>query len=178
LTPPAAAEAAGPAPRAEWSAGTDPIARAVFVLLVVACLAAFFITQRLKHTPTAVQNFERTPAFQPSAADPEKRQERISFKLRKPDNITVTIVDSSLNPVATLVHNLPVGSYKQFSLRWNGRRGTATHYGVLVSSSGHRTIVPVNTGPPAPPGEYRVRIQLHRHGGQVYSPSSFLLEGP
>jgi hypothetical protein len=178
LTPPAAAEASGPVPRATWSAGRDPLARAVFALLVVACLAAFFVTQRLKHTPTAVQNFERTPGFQPGSADPERRQERISFKLATADDVTVTIVDSSLDHVATLVRDFPVPRYKQFSLRWNGRRGDARRYSVSVSSSGHRTLVPANSGPLAPPGEYRVRVQLRRQRGAIYSPSSFVLEGP
>ena len=39
----------------------DPLARVVFALLVLACFAAFFLTQRLKHTPTAVQRFKLTP---------------------------------------------------------------------------------------------------------------------
>ena len=30
----------------------------MFALLVLACFAAFFLTQRLKHTPTAVQRFQ------------------------------------------------------------------------------------------------------------------------
>src|SRR5262249_17884676 len=45
---------------------TDRVARAVFALLVAACFAAFFVTQRLKHTPTAVQMFKLTPFFSPS----------------------------------------------------------------------------------------------------------------
>ena len=39
------------------------LARVVFAVLVVACFVAFALTQRLKHTPTPVQNFERTTAF-------------------------------------------------------------------------------------------------------------------
>ena len=50
------------------TAGTDRLARAVFALLVVACFAAFFVTQRLKHTPTAVQAFKLTPFFSPTRA--------------------------------------------------------------------------------------------------------------
>ena len=47
---------------------TDRPARTVFALLVIACLAAFFVTQRLKHTPTAVQLFKLTPRFSPTPA--------------------------------------------------------------------------------------------------------------
>lgn len=176
-----AADAAGrpaPASRASWSPAADPLARAVFALLVLACFAAFFVTQRLKHTPTAVQRFERTLSFAPRSADPEKRQEHISFKLASAGDVTVAIVDSNLNVVATLVRDYPVPRYKQFSLRWNGRRGAARRYEHLVSASGHRTLVPVNTGPLAPPGEYRVRVQLRRHAGALYSPWSFSLVNP
>jgi len=33
----------------------------VFARLVVASFAAFFVTQRLKHTPTVVQRFQHSP---------------------------------------------------------------------------------------------------------------------
>ena len=36
--------------------------RRVFAVLVLACFVAFFLTQRLKHTPTAVQRFKLTPS--------------------------------------------------------------------------------------------------------------------
>jgi hypothetical protein len=176
-----AADAAGrprPASGRTWSPATDPLARAVFALLVLACLAAFFVTQRLKHTPTAVQRFERTPTFQPTSANPARHEEKISFKLAAADDVTVLVVDSHLNTVATLVRDYPVARYKQFSLRWNGRRGTARRLEQLVSSSGHRTLVPINTGPLAPPGEYRLRVDLRRQGGEIYSPWSFTLVGP
>ena len=60
----------------------ERLARTVFALLVVASFAAFFVTQRLKHTPTAVQRFQHSPRFAPHSPDPEHRQERISFKPR------------------------------------------------------------------------------------------------
>ena len=73
---------------------TDPLARVVFAALVLACFAAFIITQRLKHTPTAVQSFKLTPIFSPNPTGHIKA-ERISFKLAKADEVTVTILDSS-----------------------------------------------------------------------------------
>ena len=77
--------------------GPDRAARAVFALLVIACLAAFFVTQRLKHTPTAVQRFEMTPVFSPTASGHIK-QERISFRVARSGAVTVTIVDSAERP--------------------------------------------------------------------------------
>jgi hypothetical protein len=177
------AGAAGSADPAAWGPArvsgrsTDPLVQIVFALLVLACLAAFFLTQHLKHTPTAVQRFERTPTFTPASAIAEDRQEHLSFKLAQADEVTVAIVDSNLNVVATLLHNYPVARYKQLSLRWNGRRGSARRVGVLVSSSGHRSLVPASEGAPAPPGEYRVRVILHNEGREVLSPWSFTLLG-
>ena len=59
------ANRAGGAPAAR-AVSADPLARWVFAALVLACLAAFVITQRLKHTPTAVQSFKSTPIFSPT----------------------------------------------------------------------------------------------------------------
>ncbi len=170
------ATGAGSAPVGRGRTATDPLAAALFALLVLACFGAFFLTQRLKHTPTAVQRFERTPAFSPYSPLAEDRQERISFKLAQADEVTVSIVDANLDVVATLVRDFPVVRYKQFSLRWNGRRGAARAYSTLVSASGHRTLVALTEGPFAPPGEYRVRVELRRQGKEVLSPWSFTLQ--
>lgn len=164
-----------PAAGGTFDAAADPLARTVFAVLVLACFAAFFITQRLKHTPTPVQDFERSPAFTPGSAIAKDRQERLSFKLAVAQEVTVSIIDSNGNTVATLIQNRALPRYKQFSLRWNGRRGTARSYEVLTSTTGHRTLVPLNTGPPAPPGEYRVRVLLRGQHKEVLSPWSFKL---
>jgi hypothetical protein len=162
-----------------WSAADDPLARAVFALLVLAAIAAFFNTQGLKHSPTPVQRFERTPTFSPGSPNPLVREERISFKLASADSVTVSVVNSSnLAVVATLVRDHPLQRYKQFSLHWNGRRGEARRFQVLVSASGHRTLVPINEGAPAPPGEYRVRVDLRHQDREIYSPWSFTLVRP
>jgi hypothetical protein len=153
---------------------TDRLARAVFALLVIACFAAFFITQRLKHTPTVVQLFKLTPFFSPTPAGHIK-EERISFKLSRADEVTVTIVNDKGEDVATLVRRQPVARYKQFSLRWNGRRGVARAARVLSTGDGRSTLEPLNAGPPAPAGEYRVRVALHAQQRTVLSPRSFTL---
>jgi hypothetical protein len=166
----------GPARGRAASERVDPLAGTVFALLVIACFAAFFVTQRLKHTPTAIQRFERTPSFTPSAAPPRNLEE-ISFKLAEADEATVAIIDSDDDVVATLVRDRPLERYKQFSLRWNGRRGTAHRYGVVRTPSGRAVSVAENEGPLAPPGEYRVRVSLRREDRTVLSPWSFTLVG-
>jgi hypothetical protein len=160
----------------EPSAAPDPLARGVFALLVLACFAAFFVTQRLKHTPTVVQRFELNPSFSPYRAD-RLKQEGISFKLARADAVTVAIIDSSGDVVATLVRDYPAPRYKQFSLRWNGRRGTARGERVTRTASGRAILVPRTDGPLAPPGEYRVRVTLREQGRTVLSPRAFTLVG-
>jgi hypothetical protein len=149
----------------------------VFAALVVACFLAFFLTQHLKHTPTPLQTFRLTPFFSPTPSGHIK-EEQISFKLAQADGATVTIVDSSGETVATLVRALPVARYKQLSLRWNGRLGTARTFTSSTAASGVRVVVPRNTGEPAPAGEYRVRVSLHGQRRSVLSPRNFTLVRP
>jgi hypothetical protein len=153
----------------------DPLAGIVFALLVVACFGAFFVTQRLKHSPTAVQRFELTPRFVPTMGG-ALSQERISFKLARADEVTVTIVDSSGNTVATLVRDHAVPRYKQISLRWNGREGVASGYALSHSPDGTPILAAFNRGRLAPAGEYRVHVALRAQDRQLLSPRTFELQ--
>jgi len=170
-SPPARSRARASAP------GGDPLARIVFALLVLACFAAFLITQRLKHTPTAVHSYMLASAFSPYPGG-RTPLEAISFKLANAEDVTVTVLDASGNTVATLVQSYPAPRYKDFSLRWNGRRGIARRYGHLVTPGGRRILVPETEGTIAPPGEYRVGIDLLHRGQQVLLPRSFALVKP
>jgi hypothetical protein len=156
--------------------GADPLARIVFVALVVACFAAFLITQRLKHTPTSVQDFDLTPFFSPYPSGHVK-EAAISFKLEHAETVTVTIIDASGDTVATLVRDWPLARYKQLSLRWNGRRGPARGYRRARSPHGLAILVPLTEGRLAPAGEYRVHLALSHHGA-VLSPQNLTLVAP
>ncbi len=160
-----------------WTPGADPLVRGVFALLVLACLGAFFITQRLKHTPTPVQDFKRTPRFSPYPAAHNKL-EQISFKLDRAEAVTVTVLDTAGTTVATLLDGYAVPRYKQFSLRWNGRTGRARGYSVGHTASGRAFLVPHNRGPLAAAGEYRVRVTLRAQGRSVESPWTLHAGGP
>ena len=166
--------AATPAGGAEARGGAEPLARWVFGALVLACFVAFFITQRLKHQPTAVQQFDLIPFFSPTPAGRHK-QEQISFKLSHAERVTVAVIDSRGNVVATLVRRFPAERYKRVSLRWNGRRGTARGHVTHTTPSGRTYVVALNTGRPAPAGEYRVRLDLSGQANPVLSPHSFTL---
>jgi hypothetical protein len=156
---------------------TERLRRIVFALLVVGCFAALLITQRLKHTPTLVQEPKLTPVFAPASSG-ENREEHIAFKLASADDVTVTIESTGGENVATLVRNLPVPRYKIVSLRWNGRQGTASHYTILRRADGYTTLLPLTPGPIAPAGEYRVRLTLRRQNRTLYLPRNFTLVKP
>ena len=152
----------------------DPLARIVFAALVLACLLAFFLTQRLKHTVKVVPSFQLTSNFSPTPAGRHK-QEQISFKLSHAERATVAVVDSHGNVVATLLRGYSAPRYKQLSLRWNGRRGTARGYITRTTAAGHPYLVPDNRGRLAAAGEYRVRLKLSGQADPVLSPRSFAL---
>lgn len=155
---------------------SERLARGVFALLVVACFAALLVTQRLKHTPPLVARYELTRVIAPTSKG-ESKEEHIAFKLSKADTVTVTIESSSEKTVATLVRELPVGRYKTISLRWNGHTGTANGYGVLRRADRYTTLLPVNRGPLAAPGEYTVRLSLRKEDRSVPLPRTFKLVG-
>jgi hypothetical protein len=143
---------------------------------VLASLAAFFLTQRLKHTPTAVQRFELTPRFWPTLPG-QLNEEHLSFKLARADEVTVTIVDAAGDTVATLVRDHPVVRYKQFSLRWNGRERGPRGYALSQRADGTTVLTPFNYGRLAPAGDYRFRVSLHAQRRSLLSPRSFTLVG-
>jgi hypothetical protein len=148
------------------------LARVVFAVLVVACFVAFVLTQRLKHTPTPVQNFEADKAFYPtstpaarcrgkvptSQVNASERIEYLSFKPAQAEAVTVEIINSAEQSAATVVHARPVERYKQLSLCWNGQLG------------------PRQSGGLAPPGEYRIQVKLLSLDRTVKSTLSFKLK--
>jgi hypothetical protein len=145
----------------------------VFAALVAACFAAFFATQRLKHTPTAVQNFRMTGHFTPGAHG-RHRVVHLSFRIKQDDEVTVEIVNFAGEDVATLIRDRPLARYTQLSLVWDGHRGPTRR---LVPGAGtsRDPLTPVDVGRLAPPGEYRLSVTLRHQGRTVFSPHTFVL---
>lgn len=131
----------------------EPLARTVFALLVLASFAAFVVTQRLKHTPTVVQQIKLSASFTPGSKS-ANGVERISFKLQHSDRVTVAVIDSRGDVVRTLARGLPAAAYRQVRLYWNGHEAHGRH---------------------AQPGSYRVRVALARQKREVLSPATFEL---
>ena len=133
-----------------------------FAVLVVATVAAFFITQHLKVTTPLIAGFPRpvpagiNPVNGLTCYDPalgksvSYRAMTISFYLlNRSDNVDVWVVDPAGRIVATLARDrfMPGGSHPvrtQFS--WNGRQGN---------------------GAVAPDGTYYVKVRLVHQGRTV-----------
>jgi hypothetical protein len=164
-------------PSAAGSSSTsraDPLAGIVFALLVLACFAAFAITQHLKHTPTAVQRFQMTPYLLPTASG-RRKVEHLSFRIAQAGEVTVAIVDSSGRQVATLLRDRPLARYHQLSFEWDGHRGPTTPPAPAAGTP-HDPLLPIDHGALAPAGEYRVSVSLrNEHRPAVLSPRSFTL---
>lgn len=126
----------------------------VFAMLVFASFAAFFLAQRLKHIPTAVQELKFDAAFYPQGGGAPV-SEPISFEIERRDLVTVRIINAKGATVATLASSVQLGAYSLYTLHWSGRRGSPGHFAAL-----------------APRGEYRVLILLAHRKVELRSPSS------
>ena len=129
------------------------IAQVVFALLVVATIAAFFVTTRLKRSAPVVEHLE-FPRYLSPNGDGRKDTVQIGFRTKRTDEATVSIISSAGDDVRTLVQDLQLdaGTHR---LRWDGRLGT---------------------GRVAPDGEYRVRVGLRHQARSVISPRKLFVD--
>ena len=121
------------------------VARTAFVLLVVATFAAFFFAQRLKSAPKVAAIKQMTHQFSPNG-DGRRDVSNIRVRVRKDDDVTISIVDDSDTEVRRLLAGAPVRADRAVRLSWDGR---------------------TDEGGLAPEGVYRVRVSLRRGGRAV-----------
>ena len=125
-----------------------------FGVLVAATFAAFFVAQRLKNAPSVVQQFNAYYVFSPNG-DGRLDRARVTFKVKKADDVTVEMVNSDGDPVKTLLDDRHLDAYAPIkpALRWDGTD---------------------DDGKIAPDGRYRVRITLRHLGRSVFPQRSIL----
>jgi flagellar hook assembly protein FlgD len=125
------------------------MASAVFGALVVATFGAFFVAQRLKHEPGTIFGFHRTAIISPNG-DGRKDVSRMSFMLKKADDVSVDVVDSRRALIRSLVGDRHLRANRPISgVVWDGRD---------------------DEGRIVPDGIYQVRLTLRREGRAVYLP--------
>jgi hypothetical protein len=130
------------------------LARAVFIVLVGATIAAFFAAQRLKGEPAVAKVQSLAAVFSPNG-DGVKDVNLFRVELRERADVSVDVVDAAGDAVKRLAENASVGPQAPLRLRWDGR----TDDGDLV-----------------PDGRYRVRVTLRREGRSVTVPRTTLVD--
>ncbi len=122
----------------------------VFALLVLATLAAFAWSQRLKRDPLVLDRvtFLAVPRLHPRAPHPRGftpngdcrfDRERIRFRVTQSDRATVQVVKPGGKLVITLTRDRYLKRYHFFTFYWDGR---TRNDGI------------------APPGRYKLRVKL------------------
>ncbi len=127
-------------------------ARAAFVLLVVATLAAFFVTQRLKTGEPAVKDIVVQGYMSPNG-DGVKDRARFAFTLPRGDRVTLDIDDAEGDRVRRLLDGARVHRGRH-AFYWDGHADDGT-----VPRDAH----------------YFLRVVLRDQGRAVTSPTGVLL---
>jgi FlgD Ig-like domain len=98
-----------------------PLVRAVFAVLVVATIAAFFATQLLKSEFPLVIRFATKPAHFSPNADGYRDETRVGFDLSEPAEVTFSVVDAEGNEVRRIVDQEPMAGDAKHRFTWDGR---------------------------------------------------------
>jgi hypothetical protein len=117
----------------------------VFAALVVATVGAFFVTTRLKRSAPVIESLTFNRHFSPNG-DGHSDTVAFALRLRRSDDVTISIVTRDGIAVRTLADDLSVRRGRRYRFRWDGR------------TAGGRV---------APDGEYRVRVSLRGQGRVV-----------
>jgi hypothetical protein len=128
----------------------------VFALLVVATVAAFGWSQRLKREPLVLDRVSFAPEWRPGAGKEAPRSRaftpnrdcrfdrtRIRFRVTRSDRAHVQIVKPGGKLVVTLARDRYLKRYRFFTFYWDGR----------VRNDGK-----------APPGRYKLRVKMLDEG--------------
>jgi hypothetical protein len=139
-----------PRPRASW-------AGLVFALLVLATVAGFAWSQRLKRDPLVLDRVTLgVPASRSFTPNQDCRfdRERIRFRVTQSDRATVQVVKPGGKLIITLARDAYLKRYHFFTFYWDGRSR--------------------NDGL-APPGRYKLRVKLLGQGRVLVPPGTIRL---
>jgi hypothetical protein len=122
--------------------------RAAFGLIVLATIAAFFVTQELKSEFPLVIRFAAAPADISPNGDRFRDVSIVGFDLSEPAEVTFSIVDSEGKEVRRIVDDRRLAGDAHHRFRWNGRD---------------------DDGVPVPDGVYRMRVVRRKEGRIINS---------
>ncbi len=126
----------------------------VFAGLVVATFAAFFVTTRLKRAAPVIEQLTFRRSFSPND-DGRFDVALFAFRLRRSDEVTVSVVTRDGDEVRTLGEDVFLQRGVPHRFRWDGR---------------------TDAGRVAPDGEYHLRVGLRNQGRTVTSSRKLFLD--
>jgi FlgD Ig-like domain len=100
---------------------TRPLVRAVFAVLVVATIAAFFATQQLKGEFPLVIRFATKPAHFSPNGDGYRDTSRIGFDLSEPASVSFMVIDAEGTEVRQIVSDRRLAGDAKHRFSWDGR---------------------------------------------------------
>jgi hypothetical protein len=100
---------------------TRPLVRLVFAVLVVATIAAFFLTQQLKGDFPLVIRFATKPAHFSPNADGYRDTSEIGFDLSEPASVSFMVVDAEGTEVRRIISSRRLAGDAKHRFSWDGR---------------------------------------------------------
>jgi hypothetical protein len=100
---------------------THPLVRAVFALIVVATIGAFFLTQQLKGDFPLVIRFATKPAHFSPNADGVRDTSRVGFDLSEPASVSFMVIDAEGGEVRRIVDERRLAGDTKHRFIWDGR---------------------------------------------------------
>ena len=131
-----------------------PAAMGVFAVLAAATVGAFFLAQRVKSTPAAIARYSMRGFCSPNG-DGRFDGCRLSFLLKRGDDVTVRVIGTGGDVVRTLVADRSLPAFRQLRVLWNGE-----------TAAGLR----------ARDGDYRFQVVLRRQGRSILVPRVLALD--
>ena len=100
---------------------TRPLVRAVFAVMVVATVAAFFLAQQLKSDVPLVIRFATKPSHFSPNGDGYRDTSRIGFDLSEPASVSFMVVDSEGTELRRIVSERRLAGDAKHRFTWDGR---------------------------------------------------------
>ena len=100
---------------------TRPIVRAVFAVLVLATIGAFFLTQQLKGEFPLVIRFATKPAHFSPNGDGYRDTSQIGFDLSEPASVSFMVTDGEGTEVRRIVSSRKLAGDAKHRFSWDGR---------------------------------------------------------
>jgi len=122
---------------------SSSLVRAVFALLVLATVGAFFVTQSLKQDVPVVVRFITFPANISPDGDGVQDSTKVGFDLSEPAEVSFSIIDGEGNELRRIVDDRRLAGDTKHRFRWDGRDGD---------------------GDRVPDGAYRMRVVRRKEG--------------